>query len=379
MNIQRLRISIFFSVLLSFLYTDVWSQAPAGFKYQAVIRDVSGEIVANQTIAMQITILQGSADGTSAYQETFTPESNVFGLVNLAIGSGTVVTGDFSVINWSQGPYFVQIGLDLDGGSNFTVMGTSQLLSVPYALHANTVQNDADNQKVDKLNLNGSTLELSLENDGEDDLSVDLSSLSTALTEAEVDAFTDNNGYLTIEDQTLSFDNGTGQLTITEGNTITLPAVAGGDNWGSQVVESDATLTGNGSFGNPLGVVGALTDDQQLSLSGNLLDIEDGNQVDLSAIDTDTHLSEAEVETFITNGSLDLATATTLNGEDISTGNHTTALDWTAINNKPAGFDDDTDDVDDADASATNEIQDLQLAGDILTITANGTALVDVN
>ncbi len=85
------------------------------------------------------------------------------------------------------------------------------------------------------------------------------------------------------DSQTLSYNSSTGDLTISNGNTITLPTTSGGDNWGSQTVVSDATLNGNGTTGNPLTVNGDLTDDQNLSLSGNTLNITDGTGVDLSA------------------------------------------------------------------------------------------------
>ena len=112
-----------------------FGQAPEGFKYQTVVRDASGTILANQAIGVQIRILQGSASGTSVYTETFTSTTNGYGLSNLEIGTGTT-TDDFSTIDWSAGPYFIETGLDATGGSSYSVMGASQLMSVPYALYA---------------------------------------------------------------------------------------------------------------------------------------------------------------------------------------------------------------------------------------------------
>jgi len=89
---------------------------------------------------MQISILQGSTSGTAIYKETQTPTTNVNGLVSLEIGDGTVVSDDFSTIDWANGSYFIKTDTDPAGGTNYTITGTSQLLSVPYALHAKTAE-----------------------------------------------------------------------------------------------------------------------------------------------------------------------------------------------------------------------------------------------
>jgi hypothetical protein len=120
------------------LSISTFAQAPESFKYQSVIRDASLNIIPNQAVGMQFTILQGSITGTTVYQETFSPTTNTYGLVNLAIGSGTTVSGVFANIDWSNGPYFLETAIDVTGGTNYTVMGTSELLSVPYALYAKT-------------------------------------------------------------------------------------------------------------------------------------------------------------------------------------------------------------------------------------------------
>jgi hypothetical protein len=90
---------------------------------------------------MQISILQGSAGGTAVYVERQIPQTNSNGLVTIEIGNGTVISGTFSSINWANGPYFIKTETDLTGGSNYTITGTSQLLSVPYALYAKTAEN----------------------------------------------------------------------------------------------------------------------------------------------------------------------------------------------------------------------------------------------
>lgn len=126
-------------VFVALLTAIVWAQSPQKMSYQAVIRDASNNLVSNTAVAMQISILQGSTEGTAVYVETQEPTTNDNGLVSFEIGAGTLVSGDFTTIDWANGPYFVKTETDPDGttgGIAYTITGTSQLLSVPYALYA---------------------------------------------------------------------------------------------------------------------------------------------------------------------------------------------------------------------------------------------------
>ena len=114
------------------------TQVPEKMSYQAVVRNTTNNLVTNQPVGMQISILQGSATGTAVYVETQTPTSNANGLVSLEIGGGSVVSGNMATINWANGPYFIKTETDPTGGSSYTITGTSQLLSAPYALYAKT-------------------------------------------------------------------------------------------------------------------------------------------------------------------------------------------------------------------------------------------------
>jgi hypothetical protein len=113
-----------------------FSQAPQRMSYQAVIRNSSNELVINQTVGMLVSILQGTVDGAVVYSETQYPTSNANGLITLQVGGGNLVTGSFANIDWGNGPYFIKTETDINGGTNYTIIGTSQLLSVPYALYA---------------------------------------------------------------------------------------------------------------------------------------------------------------------------------------------------------------------------------------------------
>lgn len=113
-----------------------FAQTPQGFNYQAVARNASGVALSNQSVGLQISLLQGSATGTVVYTETHSVTSSNLGLINIVVGSGAAVTGTFNTIDWSNGPYFIEISMDITGGTSYTLMGTQQLMSVPYALYA---------------------------------------------------------------------------------------------------------------------------------------------------------------------------------------------------------------------------------------------------
>lgn len=114
------------------------AQAPQMFNYQGVARDNVGNTLANQNIGLQIDIRQTTPGGTVVYSETHATTTNNFGLFNIMIGGGTPQVSTLSAIDWANGPYFTEISLDANGGTNYVSMGTSQLLSVPYALYADS-------------------------------------------------------------------------------------------------------------------------------------------------------------------------------------------------------------------------------------------------
>jgi hypothetical protein len=278
-----------FTVVAALLMTaSVWAQAPGKMNYQAVVRDASNALVTSQGVGMQLSILQGSVTGTAVYVETQTPTTNINGLVSIKIGSGTVASGTFNTIDWSAGPYFIKTETDPTGGATYTITGTSQLMSVPYALHANLA------------------------------------------------------------------DSIVGGVSITETDPVFGASIANGitaldtANWNNQIIDTDTQLdsTDIASLGYNAGgitteVDGSVTNEiQDLQLSGNNLTITNNGTattIDLSPyLDyTDTQLDETAVDAFVANNGY-LAT--------------------------------------EVDGSVTNEIQDLQLSGNNLTITNNGTA-----
>jgi uncharacterized protein (TIGR02145 family) len=121
------------SVLLSQKAT---AQAPQKMSYQSVLRNSSNVVVANTQVRIKISVLQGSATGTPVYIETQTPTTNANGLIGIQIGTGTISTGTFAGINWAAGPYFIKTETDPTGGTNYTITGTQEMLSAPYAMYA---------------------------------------------------------------------------------------------------------------------------------------------------------------------------------------------------------------------------------------------------
>ncbi|HLP63969.1 hypothetical protein [Flavobacterium sp.] len=122
-------------VALIFTFLAV-AQAPQKMSYQSVIRNNTGDLVANSPIGLRISILKDSPTGTVVYSETMTNTTNENGLLSIEIGGGTPIIGTFAGIDWSTGTFFIKTETDPNGGSNYDVVGTSQLLSVPYALYA---------------------------------------------------------------------------------------------------------------------------------------------------------------------------------------------------------------------------------------------------
>ncbi|WP_106197158.1 hypothetical protein [Salegentibacter salegens] len=104
--------------------------------YQAVIRDESGALLKNSNVDLKIIIRKGTIKGSSVYEETHQAITNKNGLLSLEIGTGSIDKGFFNEINWSQGLFFIETLADLNGNSNYKINGISQMLSVPYALHA---------------------------------------------------------------------------------------------------------------------------------------------------------------------------------------------------------------------------------------------------
>ena len=135
--------NILMAVFCLVLSAMSFAQVPQMMSYQAVVRGNDNNLVVNQQISMRVSILQGSADGVAVYTETHSATTNANGLVSIEIGNG-MSNDDFSEINWANGTYFVKTETDVNGGENYEIVGVSQLLSVPYAMYAQSAGNVPD-------------------------------------------------------------------------------------------------------------------------------------------------------------------------------------------------------------------------------------------
>lgn len=362
--------NVFVTLILACLAFATWAQSPQSFKYQAIARDANGDVYANQAIGMQISILQTSATGTNVYTETHTVTSNAFGLINLEIGSGNVVSGDFSTIDWGNDLYFVQVEMDPAGGNNYQLMGTSQLLSVPYALHAASATNvdDADADPANELQTltqvgsdvtlsdGGGTISI---NDADSDSTNELQTISKA---GNIIALSNNGG--TVIDSVDDADNDP----VNEIQDL-------------QIAGNDLSITNNGAATTiDLSPYLDNTDAQTLSnnVAGtvNTVDISGGNSINIDVADLDNDASNEIQDLQITGNDLSItnngaATTIDLSGYLDNTDAQTLSVagsDLTISNGNtvtlPSNLDNDS----------TNEIQDLQLTGDDLSITNNASA-----
>ena len=113
-----------------------FSQAPQKINFQSILRNSSGEVIGNKSVSLKISILSGSINSSSVYSETHAKTTDASGLISLQIGNGTVLSGVFANIGWGDFPHFIKLEADFSGGSNYVLLGTQELMSVPYALYA---------------------------------------------------------------------------------------------------------------------------------------------------------------------------------------------------------------------------------------------------
>ena len=169
-------------LILLFLSLSIYAQSPDKMSYQAVVRDANNTLVANQTVGMQISILQSTITGTVVYTETHSVDTNLNGLVSLEIGNGSS-SDNFSEIDWSAGPYFIKTETDPTGGSSYTITGTSQLMSVPFALYATT----SGSSQTNATNITNNTTAIETNT-----TAIELNTAKVGITTEQSDAITAN-------------------------------------------------------------------------------------------------------------------------------------------------------------------------------------------
>lgn len=221
----------------------VSAQAPEKMSYQAIVRNASGQLLTNQNIAVRVSVLQGSAAGTSVYSERVSGTTNVNGLVSLEIGSGTVLSGTFGAINWGTNSYYLKTETDPAGGTNYTITGTSQLLSVPYALYAKSSGGGGGSLTLPyTATTNNASNLFSLTNDG-DGTSVEGTNNTTTSSIAAVRGIVSNVAPGGFSSGVRGINNGTGGLGVGVWGS------QAGSGWGVYGV----TPNGLGVYGNASG------------------------------------------------------------------------------------------------------------------------------
>ncbi|MBN2764269.1 MAG: hypothetical protein JXR41_14340, partial [Bacteroidales bacterium] len=132
---------LFTHLAFMFLVINLFAQAPEIIGYQAVIRDSANALIVDTKINMRIQIIQGSESGTVVFEEGQKVKTNANGLISINIGTGTVVSGTIGSIDWSDGPYFICTEIYPTDDITNVITHTSQIVSVPYALHAAYAEN----------------------------------------------------------------------------------------------------------------------------------------------------------------------------------------------------------------------------------------------
>ena len=182
--------------LLLLCVASVFAQAPEKFTYQAVVRNASNALVANAQVGVRVNILQGSTTGNAVYSESHVVTTNANGLVTVNIGGGSVLHGSFVGINWADGPYFLKTDIDPNGGNDYSITSTQQLLSVPYALYATEAANGFSGDYNDLVNtpqIPQIPADISAFNNDAGYITMD----SVPAIPTNVSAFTNDAGYLT--------------------------------------------------------------------------------------------------------------------------------------------------------------------------------------
>ena len=123
-------------IILFFFPIFAIAQAPQKINFQSILRNSSGEVIGNKLVSLKISILSGSINGSSVYSETHAKTTDASGLISLQIGNGTVVSGIFANIDWGGASHFIQLEADFSGGNSYVLLGTQELMSVPYAMYA---------------------------------------------------------------------------------------------------------------------------------------------------------------------------------------------------------------------------------------------------
>ena len=278
-------------------YSTAFAQSPEKMSYQAVIRDVSNGLVINETIEITVEIIHESIQtGIVVYRENHTPITNVNGLISIEIGTGDVLIGELENIDWGNGPYLIRTQ-SIIGGASSAVTSVSELVSVPYALHAKTAQSltGAISETDPVFEASVASIITASDTTYWNNHIVDT---DTHLDEEAVDAYVANNGYLTSE-----IDGSvTNEIELPEGGTsgqVLETNGAGNYSWVNQTINTDnQKIIGSVLSGTNL-TIGIEGGNSQMV---NLSTLQDGDAWEISGEDVTSSISR--------NGSVGIGTST---------------------------------------------------------------------
>ena len=273
-------------ISLVLLTCNTFAQTPEKVSYQAVIRNNNNELVTNSKVNLRIILRQDSPDGYIAYQENHQAMTNVNGLVSLQIGEGNKEVGEFSGIDWSQGTYFIETQLDVKNTQDFSVTGISEILSVPYALHAKSADSftgDGNELAFDKW---------------DKDITDDFSGSFNDLSEVP-DLYTKNQ----VDSLVVNLQGGDGVVKSLSLEGVKL-SISGGNSISFEYWDTDARDDFSGNYSDLRNIPSIYTRNQvdslvvnldggdgkvqSLVLEGEKLSISGGNSISFNNWDTDT-------------------------------------------------------------------------------------------
>jgi hypothetical protein len=360
------------------LTLPLFGQSPQKFKFQAVARDASGQPYTSINLGVRISLVRDGVSGLIDYAERHVVTTSPLGVFDLEIGGGLPISGTFANADWANHPYYLKVDIDPDGGTNYMNLGTSQLLSVPYAIYAGAAGNGGGGDPTDELqNLiynpatqtltltNGNTVtlnfptgtdaqhlslngtNLSIENGN----TIDLSPIMDGVEDADADPMN--------ELQDISFNPATNQLSISSGSTVTLPA--GG-------TDADADPT---------------NEIQVISKTGNTVTLSNGGGTFTDEVNDADSDPTNEIETWATLSGIppDIADGDDVDDADPNPFNEIQDISFNPATNQlsisggstvtlPAGGTD-------ADADPTNEIQVISKTGNTVTLSNGGGTFTD--
>ncbi len=264
-------------MIMVFLPIFAVAQAPQKINFQSILRNSSGEVVSNSSVSLRISILRGTINGTSVYSETHAKTTDAGGLMSLQIGSGTVLSGVFANIDWGSASHFIKLEADFSGGSNYVVLGTQELMSVPYALYASKTDTSV-------LNL---TNRLATKLSGTDTASLS-NRIDLKLTKTDTASLSNRIDLKLTKTDTASLSNRI-DLKLTKTDTASL----------SNRIDLKLTKTDTASLSNRIDLKLTKTDTASLS-----------NRIDLKLTKTDTASLSERINTKLNSSVIDLGIRT---------------------------------------------------------------------